>query len=120
MVAYAFNPSTWEAEAGGFLFEASLVYKMSSKTARATQRNPVSKNKTKNKTKAENTWTSHTGRLYFLGGGAWSLISCSGLEPPTSTSQDSGGDRCAPHPAVWLSYFEIGSLYIADVWNSLS
>jgi hypothetical protein len=29
-------------------FEASLVYKVSSRTARATQRNPVSK-KTKNK-----------------------------------------------------------------------
>ena len=28
-------------------FEASLVYRMSSRTARATQRNPVSKNKTK-------------------------------------------------------------------------
>jgi hypothetical protein len=33
-------------------FVASLVYKVSSRTARATQRNPVSKNKTKqNKTK---------------------------------------------------------------------
>ena len=34
-------------------FEASLVYKVSSRTARATQRNPVSKkqNKTKQKTK---------------------------------------------------------------------
>jgi hypothetical protein len=32
-VAHAFNPSTWETEAGGFL---------SSRTARATQRNPVS------------------------------------------------------------------------------
>jgi hypothetical protein len=33
-------------------FEASLVYKVSSRTARAIQRNPVSKNKTKqNKTK---------------------------------------------------------------------
>jgi hypothetical protein len=30
-------------------FKASLVYKVSSGTARATQRNPVSKNKTKNK-----------------------------------------------------------------------
>jgi hypothetical protein len=34
VVAHAFNPSTWEAEAGGFL---------SLRTARATQRNPVSK-----------------------------------------------------------------------------
>jgi hypothetical protein len=32
-------------------FEASLVYKVSSRTARATQRNPVSKNKTKQKQK---------------------------------------------------------------------
>jgi hypothetical protein len=45
MVAHAFNPSTWEAEAGGGRriseFEASLVYRVSSRTARATQRNPV-------------------------------------------------------------------------------
>jgi hypothetical protein len=34
-------------------FEASLVYKVSSRTARATQRNPVSKTKTKTKTKKE-------------------------------------------------------------------
>jgi hypothetical protein len=33
-------------------FEASLVYRVSSRTARAIQRNPVSKNK-KNKTKKE-------------------------------------------------------------------
>jgi hypothetical protein len=33
-------------------FEANLVYRVSSRTARAIQRNPVSKNKTKqNKTK---------------------------------------------------------------------
>jgi hypothetical protein len=31
-------------------FEASLVYRMSSKTVRATQRNPVSKKKKKKKT----------------------------------------------------------------------
>ena len=55
MVAHAFNPSTREAEAGGSLeFEASLVYKVSSRTARAIQRNPVSKNKqTNKKTKKE-------------------------------------------------------------------
>jgi hypothetical protein len=48
MVVHAFHPSTWEAEAGGFLiseFEASLVHKMSSRTARVIQRNPVLKNK---------------------------------------------------------------------------
>jgi hypothetical protein len=49
-LGHAFNPSTWEAEAGGFLeFKASLVYKVSSRTARATQRNPVLTNKTKTK-----------------------------------------------------------------------
>jgi hypothetical protein len=42
VVAYAFNPSTREAEAGGFFeFEASLVNKVSSRTARDIQRNPV-------------------------------------------------------------------------------
>jgi hypothetical protein len=35
-------------------FEASLVYRVSSRKARATQRNPVSK-KTKNKTKTKGT-----------------------------------------------------------------
>jgi hypothetical protein len=38
MLAHTFNPSAREAEAG---FEASLVYRVSSRTARATQRNPV-------------------------------------------------------------------------------
>jgi hypothetical protein len=33
-------------------FKASLVYRMSSRTARAVQRNPVSKNKTKQNKKA--------------------------------------------------------------------
>jgi hypothetical protein len=46
VVAHAFNPSSWEAEAGKF-----LVYRVSSRTARATQKNPVSKNKNKNKKK---------------------------------------------------------------------
>jgi hypothetical protein len=53
VVAHTFNRSTWEAEAGRFLkiseFEASLVYKVSSRTARVAQRNPVSKNQKKKK-----------------------------------------------------------------------
>jgi hypothetical protein len=36
-------------------FEASLVYKVSSRTARAIQRNPVSKNQTKTKQKKKKT-----------------------------------------------------------------
>jgi hypothetical protein len=45
VVAHAFNPSTWEAEAGRFLiseFKASLVFRVSSRTARDIQRNLVS------------------------------------------------------------------------------
>jgi hypothetical protein len=44
VVVHAFNPSrgTWISK-----FEASVVYRVSSRTARATQRNPVLKNKTK-------------------------------------------------------------------------
>jgi hypothetical protein len=55
MVAHAFNPSTQEAEAEGrwiFEFEANLVYEVSSRTVRDTQRNPVSK---QNKTKQNHT-----------------------------------------------------------------
>jgi hypothetical protein len=37
LVAHTPNPSTWETEAGGFSeFEASLVYRVSSRIARAT------------------------------------------------------------------------------------
>jgi hypothetical protein len=43
VVAHAFNPSTWEAEAG-------LVYKVSSRTARAIKRNLSQKTKKKKKT----------------------------------------------------------------------
>jgi hypothetical protein len=43
-VVHAFNPSTWEAEAGGFFeFKASLVYRVNFRTSGTTQRNPVLK-----------------------------------------------------------------------------
>jgi hypothetical protein len=48
VVALAFNPSTREAEAVSE-FQASLVYRVSSRTAKTTQRNPVSKNQKKKK-----------------------------------------------------------------------
>ena len=52
MVAHAFNPSTWEARGRQIpKFEASLVYKVSSRIARVIQRNPVSKNQKKKKKK---------------------------------------------------------------------
>jgi hypothetical protein len=47
VVAHTFDPSTWEAETGGFLSSRSLVYRVSSRTARATQRNPVLKKRKK-------------------------------------------------------------------------
>ena len=51
MVAHIFNPSTREVEAGRFLnFEASLGYRVSSRTARAIRRNPVSKKQNKTTT----------------------------------------------------------------------
>jgi hypothetical protein len=50
MVTHAFNPSTREAE-------ASLVYKVSSRTARAIQRNPISKNQKKKEGKESNETT---------------------------------------------------------------
>ena len=56
VVVHAFNPSTRELEAGRRIseFEASLVYKVSSRTARATQRNPVLKKPTKKTNKQTN------------------------------------------------------------------
>jgi hypothetical protein len=48
MVTLAFNPGTWEAEAGPLKegnseFKASLIYSMISRTASVIQGNPVSK-----------------------------------------------------------------------------
>ena len=45
MVVQVLSTSAREAEAGRHQFKASLVYRMSSKTARATQKNPVFKKK---------------------------------------------------------------------------
>ena len=51
-MVHAFNPSTLEAEADGFLSSRpAWSTKVSSRTARAIQRNPVSKNKQTNKQK---------------------------------------------------------------------
>jgi hypothetical protein len=51
ILAHIFNPSTWEA-AGKWIseFEASLVYKVSSRTAGAIQRSPASKKSKPNQT----------------------------------------------------------------------
>jgi hypothetical protein len=59
VVAHAFDLSSWGGR-GRWIseFQVNLVYKVSSRTARATQRNPVSKNqKNKNKNKNKKTKT---------------------------------------------------------------
>jgi hypothetical protein len=54
VVAHTFNPSTLGGRGRRISeFEASLVYKVSSRTARAIQRNPVSKKTKQNKTKKQ-------------------------------------------------------------------
>jgi hypothetical protein len=45
VVVHTFNPGAWEAEADLCEIEASLGCRASSSTARASQRNPVSKKK---------------------------------------------------------------------------
>jgi hypothetical protein len=45
MAAHTFNLSTQEREAAGSEFEANCVYRLSSRTAKDTQRNPISKTK---------------------------------------------------------------------------
>jgi hypothetical protein len=55
VVVYTFSPRTWEAEASRFQSSA-WFYRVSSRTARTTQRSPVSKNK-KRKRKKENKYS---------------------------------------------------------------
>jgi hypothetical protein len=52
-VVHTFNLSTWEAEAGGSKFEASLVYKVSSRRAKTTL------------SKDEGHDTQHIGNILF-------------------------------------------------------
>jgi hypothetical protein len=55
VVAHAFNPSIGRGRGRQISeFEASLVYKVSSRTARVIQRNPVSKNNNNNNKKKTN------------------------------------------------------------------
>jgi shikimate kinase len=51
LVAHAFNPSTWEGGRGRQIseFEASLVYKVSSRTARTSEKPCLEKTKKKKK-----------------------------------------------------------------------
>jgi hypothetical protein len=63
---HTFSPSNQKAEAGGSLeFGASLFYRASSRTARATQRNPVLKNKKEKKEKKNPSQVCVPGHLGF-------------------------------------------------------
>jgi hypothetical protein len=68
VVAHAFNPSRGGRGRRISEFEASLVYRVSSRTARATQKNPVSKKKTKqnNNNKKKHLKCSISGSLKFV------------------------------------------------------
>jgi hypothetical protein len=59
VVVYAFNPSSQISE-----FEVSLVYGISSRTARATQRNPILKNQKPKKKKKVWWWKEVYFSLY--------------------------------------------------------
>jgi hypothetical protein len=55
-------------------FEASLVYKVSSRTARAIQRNPVSKNKQTKTNKQTNKQTKRKQTKQNKKGNDWSVL----------------------------------------------
>ena len=65
MVVHAFNPSTEARGRGRQIseFVASLVYRVSSRASRDTQRNPVSKTKTNKTNKYKRVGTQNTDFL---------------------------------------------------------
>ena len=89
MVAHAFNPSTRGGRGGQISeFKASLVYTVSSRTARAIQRNPVSKKK-------------RGGRLKgWRNGLAVKSTDFSSIGPEFNSQQPHGGSQ----PSVMGSY----------------
>ena len=69
MVAHTFSPSTREPEAGGSLSsKPSVVYKVSSRIARATQRVPVLKKKREKEKKKVGPCVSPVGDLVGFAG----------------------------------------------------
>jgi hypothetical protein len=64
-------------------FEASLIYKVSSRTARAIQRNPVSKNQEKNKFHGH--WTSFPSSAFLILRAGISLVLRAAAKPTEVT-----------------------------------
>ena len=95
-MAHAFNPSSGEAEAEGFsVFESNLIYRVSSRTGWATQRNPFAKSrKEKRKKKKAITvlWRSVAVILVFPKG---RLPSASGYRSHVSHDGDTHSHTCA-------------------------
>ena len=69
MVVQAFNPSTGEAEAGGFLSSRQLALQSEFQDSQSYTEKPVSKNQKKKKEKKRN------GNLQLMGVGRWGWIS---------------------------------------------
>jgi hypothetical protein len=81
--------------------EASLVYKVSSRTARATQRNPVSKNKqTKKWHKSLGCWLSVKVFRDWRDGPAGKSTDCSSQGPEFKSQQPHFGSQ----PSVMKSH----------------
>jgi hypothetical protein len=60
-VVHAFNLSTWEAEAGGFLsLRSAWSTELSSRAIMATQRNPVLKNQKRKSS------TQYNAKIHYL------------------------------------------------------
>ena len=92
VVAHAFNPEHSGGRGRGISeFEASLVYKVSSRTARAIQRNPVSKNQDCGKSRSNEACLhprkKHTGDTLVRA----QCSSRQGALPRTSNRLDSSG-----------------------------
>jgi hypothetical protein len=74
-MAHIFNPRSWEGEANISEFEARLIYRVSSSTARTTQRNPVSKQTNKQTNHTHKTKTK-INEKHFLGWRDGTTMSC--------------------------------------------
>jgi hypothetical protein len=62
---HTFNPSTWEAEQVDLCeFKAILVYRVISRTAKATERNPILKRPKVNKERKEKKYTGKYEQMF--------------------------------------------------------
>jgi hypothetical protein len=124
---HSFNPSTREAEAGGFLSSRpAWFYKVSSRTAKATQRDPVSKNqkqnnKNKNKNKNKKTYIS-MDRVGTVSGD-WLQCEISvrcRARPQLASKNDAATGSFCTRLFSPISSFSISPLFISPLFLYLS